>query len=312
MKRVCYPINIDRSLFNTNNIHQYDPYMIDENDILIIDKSWWKTLSDYAKELMTSRLKNYSFKIVPNVPTPHDVKSDDDRRLIIVYQTYQDSFDYHVWGRVICPPGVKMIRVLDSEKKFFINKDLYGLDNLKSRISENLDGKEYFLRTSSTSGKNDKYVRPFTNAEDILSHLFSVKEFYYREFNLDKETYLILIPWNSNITARNEFRIFVQDRKICGASPQKWWECHNYTEDELDIIESTILDAKILKQSPYDTFIADVYIDFDKKICNLIEINCTGSHSGAGSSLFNWLHDTEILSGLNPPELRYISLTSYG
>lgn len=72
------------------------------------------------------------------------------------------------------------------------------------------------------------------------------------------------------------------------------------------------MNTKILKQSPYDTFVADIYINFEEKTCNLIELNCTHSHSGCGSSLFNWVIDSEILHGLKQSELRYISLTSYG
>ena len=135
-----------------------------------------------------------------------------------------------------------------------------------------------------------------------------VKEFQHRDFAIQgKDTYIIIRPWNDKINARNEFRLFVVNRKITGASPQKWAQCHNYTEDELDIVEECILNADLLRFSPYDTFVADVYIDFETKKCHLIEFNCFGDHSGAGSSLFNWHTDRNILYGLSQPEIRFLS-----
>lgn len=144
----------------------------------------------------------------------------------------------------------------------------------------------------------------------------SVKEFDLREFNQgDKDTYIILVPWNPKIDSRNKFRLFVVNRKLSCCSPQKWWECHNYTDDELMVIENSIIGCDIYEDSPYETFVADVYVDFEEKVCKLIELNCHGDHSGAGLSLFNWISDRDLLYGKSPyklPEMRYLSVISQG
>lgn len=63
-------------------------------------------------------------------------------------------------------------------------------------------------------------------------------------------------------------------------------------------------------------FVADVYVNVNTKICHLIELNPFGAASGAGSSLFNWYKDYDLLYGINHDknkeiELRYLSIIEY-
>ncbi len=63
----------------------------------------------------------------------------------------------------------------------------------------------------------------------------------------------------------------------------------------------------------YKDFVGDVYIDMDEKVCKLVEVNPFGAHCGAGSGLFNWITDYDILYGNSSeePELRYLSIINY-
>ena len=315
MRKIAYPINIQKSNYNTNNIHENDPYIIDSNGELVFDNSWWDGLTPYIQKLLSRRLdEQYIFD---TVEIPHKIQFDT--RLGIVHQSFQQGYDYNVWYGVTksAPPGVKMIKLTESEKIALHIKDTSYLKELKQQFSDIINediGKQYFVRTSSTSGKNEKPTEPFDQPDKILEHLMSVEEFDLREFNQDnKDTYIILVPWNPKIDSRNEFRLFVVDRKLTCCSPQKWWECHNYTDDELVIVENAIINCSIYTDSPYETFVADVYIDFEEKVCKLIELNCHGDHSGAGSSLFNWITDRDLLYGKSPyklPEMRYLSVIS--
>tara|TARA_R110001599_G_scaffold91574_1_gene240561 strand:+ start:2005 stop:2157 length:153 start_codon:yes stop_codon:yes gene_type:complete len=45
--------------------------------------------------------------------------------------------------------------------------------------------------------------------------------------------------------------------------------------------------------------------------CHLIELNPFGAHSPAGSSMFNWIQDRDILYGNVPAELRYLSAINF-
>ncbi len=314
MKKVSYPLNISKNDYNTNNLYENNPYKIDSDNILVIDDSWWETLTPCIKIMLNQRLIE-PFKI-ERVCVPQK-GYQSDKRLSIVHQTFQDGHDYHVWYDITkgAPADVKMIKLSQGMKEALCAKDLNNLKELKLLIEKVCDGKQqYFVRTSSTSGKNEIPVKLFSDPDKIITHLLSVKEFVSREFErYEKDTYIIFVPWNPKIDSRTEFRLFIVNRKLTAASPQKWWECHNYTSEELCIIENAFLTSTLFQDSPYDSFVADVYVDLEKKTSNLIEINCFGDHSGAGSSLFNWENDHDLLYGIGEkePELRYISMFSY-
>jgi uncharacterized protein len=315
MRRIALPLNINRAEFNINNLHENDPYMIDPSGNLVLDTSWWNGLTQYIRDLLKPRLdEKYIFD---DIKIPHEIQYDP--RLAMVHRSFHQGYDYNVWyNETPCAPqGVQMIKLTDAEKQALHLKDRDGSETLRHRISEVLNnnpGIHYFIRTSSTSGKNEKSIKSYDRSDDIVEHLIDCEEFDLREFShSDKPTHIIMVPWNPWINQRNEFRIFVVKRKLSCCSPQRWWESHDYTEDELTIIENAILGSEIYKDSPYETFVADVYVDFEEKECRLIELNCFGDYSGAGSSLFNWRTDRDLLYGKSSyklPEFRYLSVIS--
>ena len=321
LRRNPIPPNIKFSNYNNNNLHEYDPYIKKDNKV-IIDIDWWNTLTLYIKDLIKSRINNFE---LDKIEVPHPYIEDDE--MTDIYQGYLDGFDYNIWYSNDIPNGPKgiiMIEIPNWIKKILVEskksniEDLGFWDNyiaalmlLKYKISDSLvSGTEYFLRLSGTSGKNEQAPRPFSKPEDILAHLLKLNIIFTREYKRSKPTYIILIPWNDNIDVRNEFRIFVVNNKLSCASPQRWWEVHNYSPDELEYIEKALNNIKFIGKIPYNTFVADVYINH--KSCNLIELNPFGAHCGAGSSLFNWIDDYDQLHGkCNNSELRYLSIIKY-
>ena len=331
--------NIRFSDYNNNNLHEYDTYLIDEKNEVNIDPSWWESLTYYIRELISIRLHN-NFKLV-TVKIPNEDSNKvgvEDPRLLIIYQSYIDGFDYNVWYPLTSSfniSGVKMIHIPDVLKKCFLtcNKDIISNDknlitNFLKTVYDTVNrNQKYFVRLSSTSGKNEKAVKPFIfndeeSLDDVLSnklikHLTNMNIFATREYKRDKDTFLILIPWNDYIDDRCEFRIFVVNNKLTAASPQKWWEVHNYSPKELKAIETALNNCTFIVNDVYKTFVADVWIDMKNKTCSLIEFNPFGAHCGAGSSLFNWETDWDILHGMNShglsptPVLRYLSIINY-
>lgn len=282
---------------NNNNLHEYSPYLLN-----IIDQSWWHTLTDYCKELII-RKTNGNF-VLNNVKTPHVFQFDNkDKFLKTIYQSYIDSFDYHLWYPYVSKYiNAKMIKM---DKELLLNKQY---DQLLKNINDILDG-DYFVRMSSTSGKNEKYVRPFNKATDIIHHITNVKLFMDQEFKRDKDSYLILIPWKE-IDIRYEFRLFVVNGKLTAVSQQSI-QLFQYSSEELKDIEYALNHINFIKDCCEftNTFIADVYVQ--DKICYLIELNPFGAHCGAGSGLFNWITDYNVLHGIEPAEFRYLSIINY-
>jgi hypothetical protein len=114
------------------------------------------------------------------------------------------------------------------------------------------------------------------------------------------------MPWNNNLQERYEFRIFVVNYKLVGASQQNTKQLYSYSSKELKMIEKALNNITFLTTIPYINYIADVYCH--NGICYLIEVNPFGAHSGAGSSLFHWIDDYKLLHGYSDPELRYLSI----
>lgn len=318
IRRKPMPLNTNTQLCNNNNIHEFAPYILTDDGKLIIDQDWFNSLTDYIKDLIDKKLKDKY--ILDKVIIPHIYQIDNqDRLLTIVYQSYLDGFDYNIWYSPDIPNGPKnvtIIQISDSEKKALLNKNVSSLIGLEKQISDKMiNGNLYFIRLSSTSGKNEKPVRPFEKPKDIVEHLMSVKLFADREYNRDKDTCLIMMPWQQIISNRCEFRIFVVNNKLTAASPQIYWKEHSYTTDELEVFQEVLSNIPFINKVIYNTYVADVFIDIDTKQCHLIELNPFGPASGAGSSLFNWISDYDILHGLNnennEAELRYLSIINF-
>jgi hypothetical protein len=312
-KPICE--EIDAARYNTSNEHAYDPYVLDESAVLI-DEAWWASLTAYCQRLIRARL-NDRYRL-GRVAVPHAVERHAD--LELVYQATIDSFDYQHWGVPLAPVGTRLLALNDRVKKTLLARylgepeaptDRRDLARLAARITEGMLPGGYFVRLSSTSGKNVRAPEPFNNAQQIVRHLTTMRPFATREYARDKETVLVLVPWNDAITARNEFRLFVVDRRITGASPQRCFEYHHYSAEELEAVEEALATTTLPRESPYATFVADVWIDFAARECHLIELNVFGAHSGAGSSLFNWIDDWDVLHGTAPAELRYRAVIDF-
>ena len=308
MKRVPICEDIDKDDYNNGNLHEYDPYLNG-----IIDTDWYNSLSEYNKELINSRCK-YE---LGEVQIPHEIQVDNsDKFLSIVHQAYLDSFDYNVWFNNGLS-NASLIHISSDIKsvllEMYVNrsKDASHLQEFKDQITQVLSTytRGWFMRLSSTSGKNEDSLEPLYTTDQIISRLVTVKLFVEKEYRRpEKETYLILIPWNVDVELdpQYEFRIFVVNGKLTGACPQRWFESYQYSEEELERIEKALSDIKFM--NVYKTFIADVYITDQ---CHLIEFNPFGAYCGAGSALFNWITDYDVLYGKSEPELCYRSAISY-
>jgi len=310
------------------NIHEYSPYAIIRGRN-VIDIKWWNSLTAYCRTLIETRL-NWNFAL-DSVPIPHEFQYDSsDKFLTIVYRSYIDSFDYNIWYDSDLPngpKGVQMVQIPLIMKKVLVR--MYNehlpyipeLDALCAQINQVIDPNQtYFIRLSSTSGKNDKSIRKFSSsdiqkpAQEILSYISKIKVFVDQEFRReDKYTYLILIPWNPKIDIKFEFRIFVLDGQLTGVTQQSRSMNFQHSAEELEAIEHAINNISFIASVPYKTFVGDVYIDIDTKICHLIELNPFGPHSGAGASLFDWVDDYKRLHGMliENPQLRYLSAINY-
>ena len=261
IKRIPLPTNINTQDYNNHNLHEYTPYVI-KDDQIIIDEFWYNSLNKYIQQLITTRLKG-KFTL-GQVTVPHEYQIDNQlKQLTTIYHTYIDGFDYHVWYSsyiINGPKNVKLIHIPDITKKVLL--EIYetrkyipnvSLAKLEKKIQKHMiPNTSYFVRLSSTSGKNEKSVEPFDNVHKIIMHLASVKLFVDQEFKKDKDTYLVLMPWKTQINPRNEFRIFIHNKKLVAASPQRYWELNQHSQDELDAITYTLTHISFINDVIYN------------------------------------------------------------
>lgn len=187
---------------NNKNLHEYAPCII-KDGVHIVDEQWWNGLNQQCKDLISAKTDF----IIGKVDIPHEFQFDDDSKFITkVYKSYIDSFDYQCWFPEIghlenVPSEVFVLTLSQKLKNIFIRMHNHEviesdiLDEFKEKLTNFMVAEQnYFVRLSSTSGKNIKSVRPFNNVNDIIFHITSHKLFVDQEYRRDKDSCLILVP----------------------------------------------------------------------------------------------------------------------
>ena len=284
----------------------------------------------------------------------HDAENDvnKEKPLTTLFQSYLDGFDYNVWYEKEINQYAKNVEIIylnTHEKNVLLEisergieaitnlNDKMAISNIKESIKKSLEtiknksdqssskqssceqmkSSTFFVRLSGTSGKNEKPVQEYYSEHNIFQHLVTCDLFRGREYKRDKQVCIIIMPFNENIESKYEFRMFIINNKLVAVCQQKWWELFNYSSEELDIFEDlfhTLEKEYIAVNQKYKSYILDVYVNIFENRCDIIEINPFGAHCGAGSGLFNWVDDYDLLNKLNEDtndvEFRYLSLVN--
>lgn len=205
-------------------------------------------------------------------------------------------------------------------------KDLQtSLDNILTKYQEQTDNifkddKQYFVRTEHVSLKYCKHgVGPYTDFRSVVESLLSCDEPRHApvrdDDGLDTVT-MYFLPWlNQTKTDLDmEFRLFVHNRRVVGISQQRWHTVNEKLRDvnKPDIINivrkivgyfNTVINKKITHVNSYTV---DLMMLKDESVY-FIEINSFGKQYAAGSGLFHWLTDEQILySDGSTVEFRYV------
>lgn len=182
-------------------------------------------------------------------------------------------------------------------------------------VNKYFDGTEYFVRCNSVSLKYGQHgVGPYTTFGQIIESLVTCIHTHTPIDNTNSENNknrgteplaIYLLKWQS-FDPYKEYRIFVHNNRITAISQQNLYELNaflaQFTDEERHIViekhmkiilksfEKTIKN-KITHTSNY---CMDAVILEDDSLY-FIEINSFGKEYAAGSSLFHWLNDEELL-----------------
>jgi hypothetical protein len=291
---------------NTNNLREYEPYY-DDGKTLQVDKIWWETVPEVAKQRILERI---SINLT-SVPVPHEHSVSKTERERIAYTEHIDAFDYNHWCSARSDPYI-LYKIPERIKKLLVACNMSGNKphpDIEEDWLPELPYTPCFARLGATSGKNDFPVRPLYTKQDLLTYLSQGNNtLVKRELSVDKDTYLVLMPWKE-IPRRYEFRVFFRNNKVVSASQQFTTTLFNYTQEELQDLSECFQTLSFPVH--YYEWTADTYWDPDTKTMRLIECNPFGAYTGCGASLFNWHNDRDIFSGKESPEFRYLSVINF-
>lgn len=154
----------------------------------------------------------------------------------------------------------------------------------------------YFVRVNNVSLKYGMHgVGPYCSLKNILESIVSSIKGHCPIYDDTVELVIYLIPW-VKITDDNEFRVFVYKNKITAISQQHLYKRVGMSdiENKIKIITEYFNEVIRKKIDWIENYTYDFAI-IDNQEPYFIEMNCFGKEYAAGSSLFHWLLDEQIL-----------------
>lgn len=164
------------------------------------------------------------------------------------------------------------------------------------------NGTKYFVRTENVSFKFGQHgAGPYTTLRQIIESAVSCIDCHKPLFSNSSEIIIYLFNW-LDIKPYNEFRIFVYNNKITAISQQDFYNDYSKIFTENKIKENCIIINNYFKLYiknrllDYNSYSYDFAILENNKPY-FIEVNCFGKEYPAGSNLFDWVTDENILYG---------------
>lgn len=189
------------------------------------------------------------------------------------------------------------------------------LENTLSKINITLEG-SYFIRTEHNSLKYGQYgTGPYKTVKNIIQSIVTSTYNHPAFKDSDETCKIYLMPWIENFDDEKEFRVFVYNNEITSISIQNLFKINHWlnskSKDELELIINSMLKYFALhirdKLIKINNYTMDIYF-ISLEEWYFIEPNNFGKTYAAGSSLFHWVKDEDLLCGKTDTiELRYVS-----
>jgi len=334
---------------------------------LLVDSDWWKWQSKDLQNQVQTLCQRHQVSLVEwEGPSqefyPHDAPTTPESAHPILrglYHLYHNQFTYRNFqqctsddaqvveltsfetrwlvelGRLRCLTGRKL---REDDMEDFLPRTLKTIQTYLDKHQDT----GIFCKTHDKSAKNDVTLRPLYTVEQVIEQLtisrdvLGMLELVLTQ-NPDSTAangsaccYLILLPWQDQITSHNEFRVFVQNHKVRAMAQQKWYlnlTCPTRKENDDDSTTNSANQEPLTRDkalmaaraairqyehewihqlpSHWRDAVLDVWIDFEQysegadnnvaTMAHLIEVNPGGRWSSSGSSLFEWRADVDIL-----------------
>lgn len=179
-------------------------------------------------------------------------------------------------------------------------------EELDSLSDKSISFLNKFVRSEHMSFKYGMFGSgPYNSLKEIVLSLITAPDYHSPlSFYKQGETMtLYLFPWRQ-INKDREFRVFVHNKQVSAIS-QQFIDHSNVWFDSLSSLEQMKVLNRIVdfaNKIEKINCIIDLVVNDDE--IYFIELNPFGEDYGAGSALFHWVNDRDILYG-NEPVLRY-------
>ena len=222
---------------------------------------------------------------------------------------------------------------IGSQTKRFPNQFIEDLEDMDTKFKILTSGifdneRKWFIRSESVSLKEGIHgTGPYTNFKNVIESIVTCSRGHtaIKPDVENQKIILYLTPWIQEFENKEtqEFRIFVCNNKITAISQQDLYKVNTYL-DNLNEIERTekinewcniileyfenIIKTKITHLSSYvidlallkknkNTVYSGTYESYESYEPYFIEINSFGKEYAAGSALFGWIQDEDVLYG---------------
>lgn len=176
------------------------------------------------------------------------------------------------------------------------------LDEVLVRLKNNWSEGQYFIRFDSASPKDGTVEFPITNPESLIMALITSKR-ALRSMNFGYNK-LYFMDYDPEFDSDKEIRVFVQNKKVTCISQYNCYKAgyfSKFSDGNLQIIAKKIVNEiennlipLISDKIKTNDFSAD-YLILEDLSFKIIELNSCGYWLSAGSCLFSWIDDREIM-----------------
>lgn len=188
------------------------------------------------------------------------------------------------------------------------------LIELSNRLEFPDPTQKYFIRTEFVSLKHGQHgTGPYENIKSIIESLVTSKYNHACINPEDDECKIYFIDWIEDYDEEKEFRVFVKNNDITAISIQNIYKINTWINslNDNEIIEiiadliNYFSDNIREKLKFLNNYTMDIYYSI-KTGWYFIEPNCFGAEYAAGSALFHWCNDYDLLNGnMEYIEFRY-------
>jgi hypothetical protein len=242
----------------------------------------------------------------------------------IDYETVCKQNNTKYWIDLFHKDNYKLISITN---KYHINwiKEAYNLGQMTRKFSslylEDLEylckqfvnfDKDYFIRTDHVSLKDGIHgVGPYNNIKQVIESICTCTTNHYPIHKDDIILNIYLMEWKV-FDKDNEFRVFVYNNHITAISLQFLYTKNKLfskkSNEEINTLVININD--FFNNNIKDKLYSMVNYTFDLVLLNdgtfyFIEPNSFGKDYSAGSALFHWINDSDILLNENCNEIEF-------